>query len=416
MGSTDTRWHGNRTHSPSCGTPETSVALPRSLRVMLGLARAVRSGNADPDLARLFDEGVDWIEVIELANRCRMLPLLISGLQLQDPGLLEAVDLAALDDFMIAHGARCEILIQAHAQTLTKLSKTGIQAVTFKGPALAETVYGDYRARDFRDIDIIVPKADFETAIVGLQKLGYRIDERMEAEFHLISRVGDYPLVIDLHNSLTDIYLPVPSDIDRLWHDLRTVDLHGHRITTFSPEGHLFVCCLHLVKEWHNRAPFFHYALDVAVLLSERSTNEWRALLDSAHDLGVEAYAKLSFSVAARLLERACPIAWKAGEDDALRALCERILADLPRVVHAQPPSRSKFYAAKSLALRRALAPSGGAWLGSELRLIKNQLFFIDTHDMEWVALPTSLHGLYYVLRPIRLTSRYVKRRLQIGR
>ncbi len=416
MEGVDGGWHGNRAHSPSRGTPEASGALPRSLHVMLGLARAIRSGRSDPDLARLFDEEVDWIEVIELANRCRMLPLLISGLRLQDPGLLETADLAVLDDFMTAHDARCRALIQEHARSLAMLSKAGVQAVTYKGPALAETVYGDYRARDFRDIDIIVPKAEFKTAITELQKLGYRIDARMETEFHLISQVGSYPLVIDLHNSLAEFHLPVSASIDRLWHDLRTVDLDGHRIKTFSPEGHLFVCCLHLVKEWHNRTPFFHYALDTAVLLADRSANDWRALLDRAHDLGVEAYAKLSFSVAARLLDRACPVAWKAVEDDALRALCARILADLPRVVCAQKPSKSKFYAAKSLALRRTLTPSAGAWLASELRLIRYQLFFIDNSDMAWLALPTSLHGFYYILRPIRLTTRFLRRCLPTSR
>jgi hypothetical protein len=127
MEGVDGGWHGNRAHSPSRGTPEASGALPRSLHVMLGLARAIRSGRSDPDLARLFDEEVDWIEVIELANRCRMLPLLISGLRLQDPGLLETADLAVLDDFMTAHDARCRALIQEHARSLAMLSKAGVQ-------------------------------------------------------------------------------------------------------------------------------------------------------------------------------------------------------------------------------------------------------------------------------------------------
>jgi hypothetical protein len=400
----------------SLGSSEPVEPLPSTLRVVVGLARAVRSHAADPALTQLLGDDIDWIEVIELTDRCRMLPLLISGLRLQDPGLLDTAHLAALDDFMTGHGGRCELLIQAHARSLAALARKGVPAVTYKGPALAQTVYGDYRARDFRDLDIIVPKDDFESAIAEYEKLGYRIDDRMEAECHLISQVGEYPLVVDLHNSLTDIYLPVSSDIEGLWQDLRAIDLKGHPITTFSPEGHLLVCCLHLVKEWHNRAPFFHYALDVAMLLDERSPNDWRALLDRARALGMEDYAKLSFSVAARLLDRDCPVTWQSGEDDALQALCARLLADLPQATAMRRPSKPKFYAATSLALRRALAPSVGTWLARELRLIKNQLFFIDNRDTDWLSLPAGLRGFYYVLRPIRLTSRYLKRCLSIGR
>ena len=412
----ETNRPGNdRTDADPIATARKPDDLPSSLHAIIGLARAVRSGEPDPGLERLSRDRLDWIEVITLADRCRILPLLISGIRVQDPGVLESGDLAELADFMVAHGERCDLLIATLERSLAGLAKAGIPAVTYKGPVLSKTVYGDYRMRDFRDLDIMVPHGKYESAIAEMQRLGYQIDEFMGAECHLITQTSKYPLVVDLHNGLADIYLPLSRDIDRLWQDLRTIDLGGHRILTFRPEGHLFVSCLHLVKEWHNHAPFLQYALDIVVLLDERPARDWCDLLETARTYGVEAYAKLAFSVAARLLDRDCPVTWKDGQEDALRAVCERLLADLPETLATDKPPATRFYSALSIGVRRALAPSLRSWLASELRLLRTQLFFIDDHDREWLPLPAGLHGLYWVLRPVRLSSRVVKRCLGVG-
>ena len=404
------------TGSRSMASPAGTVDLPPSLQAIVGLAKAVRSGAPDPQAAQLFDGRLDWIEVIGLADRYRLLPLLIAGIRVHDPDLLEKDELAALGDYLKSHSERCEALLEAHTRTIARLAEVGVPAVTYKGPVLAKVVYGNHQVRDFRDLDVLVPPGDFETAIEEMQRIGFRIDDRMEAECHLVSRAGDYPLVVDLHNRLADIYLPVSADIDRLWDHLQTIDLDGNRFLTFAPEGHLFICCLHLVKEWHNREPFLQYALDAAVLLSDRTPEQWCALLETARDMGVKAYAKLSFSAAACLLGRPFPATWESGREDALRMLCEKLIADLPLLVRVERPPETKFYSAKSLAVRRALASSLRSWLASELRLVRGQLFFIDTHDKEWVPLPAGLHGLYLVLRPIRLTARYIKQHRHSGR
>ncbi len=49
-----------------------------------------------------------------------------------------------------------------------------IRFATFKGVALAISLYGDISRREFNDIDLIVHEADLETAESCLRSRGYR--------------------------------------------------------------------------------------------------------------------------------------------------------------------------------------------------------------------------------------------------
>ena len=387
--------------------------LPRAIRALVHLALTVSGQEPSPDDNPLMDgDEPDWVSVIDLADRYRVFPLLLEGIQTLFPALGESAELSPLVSFRGLHHERCEMLVEAHAHCMAQLRSEGIQAVTYKGPVLAQIAYGNHRLRDFRDFDVIVPRESFEAALARMQREGYRIDLKMQAECHLESKVGQYPLFVDVHNRLTDIYFPEPENIERLWKGLEVAELGQQEILTFDHEGHLFICCIHLVKEWHNHEPFLGYALDVAMLLSGHSPSDWRDMLDRAQAMGLGPYAKLGFTLAACLLERDPALIWEGHQkDDPLMALCAKFLDDLARLTEPAAQPKLKFYSARSLGVRRVLASSTSAWLAIELRLLTGQLFFVDEDDMKWLPLPKGLRPLYTLLRPLRLLTRYFARR-----
>jgi hypothetical protein len=64
---------------------------------------------------------------------------------------------------------------------LAALDEAGVPALAFKGPALAEQLYGDSTLRAFMDLDLLVPAADVARARQVVLSLGYTDRHAVEA-------------------------------------------------------------------------------------------------------------------------------------------------------------------------------------------------------------------------------------------
>src|SRR5208282_477844 len=50
----------------------------------------------------------------------------------------------------------------------------GIRLIPYKGPVLAESLYGDAALRSFSDLDFLISPEDFERAKQAIAEIGYR--------------------------------------------------------------------------------------------------------------------------------------------------------------------------------------------------------------------------------------------------
>ena len=71
------------------------------------------------------------------------------------------------------NAARNVLLADELASIIKTLSDSGVDAINFKGPALAIAAYGDLSLRRFIDLDLIVRRNDVASAIEVLSALGY---------------------------------------------------------------------------------------------------------------------------------------------------------------------------------------------------------------------------------------------------
>ena len=392
---------------------ETSDPLPQALRTLVALVDIVQTRDSSSCDQRIPDNDEDWLQVIELANRSRLLPAFIRAVQILDPSFLEENELEQVVLHLEEERERCDILLKHHAKIIQSLETKGVTAVTYKGPILSQIVYDDPYLRQFRDLDVLVSKDQYETAITELQNLGHRIELSMRMECHLIAEANGHPHVVDLHQGLIDSALPSSRNLRLIWDHLEEIEIGENRFLTFASEGHLFISCTHLVKDWHNHDPFLKHAIDVAMFLRKKSQDEWQGLLEKAGAFDVGAYAKLSFTAAAQLLERPFGWIWEQERNDGLRDLSGRLLQDLSQVTQEHKSPNTRFYSARSIAIRRALSSNAIAWLSLEVRLLLTQLFFVDVADQRWVPLPRQLHFLYVAVRPIRVAVLYLTRHLK---
>src|SRR5690606_15105864 len=133
--------------------------------------------NNDPferaNVGILVQEPVEWNELLRLARRHRLVPLLYRQLSsLTDTKLPTGLIRALREEFALnaAHG---QWLLRLLREILTLLREHGISAVPYKGPVLAKRLYGDVVYRQMTDLDILVDPEDMEEPLRQLRSLGY---------------------------------------------------------------------------------------------------------------------------------------------------------------------------------------------------------------------------------------------------
>jgi hypothetical protein len=282
----------------------------------------------------------------------------------------------------------------------------GIPAVTFKGPALAASVYGHIGLREFSDIDLLVHKQDARKAQELLVTHGYKRQPALTAAQQAFFLRFSCECVfsgcsgrsfIDLHWGISSEYFPVPFDAEPLWTRLKPVTLASSRVWTFSPEDLLLFLCVHGAKHlWEQ----LEWICGVAELINTSGGElDWGQVNTRAKELRCERILLLGLALASDILGAGLPghVSNRIRADRAIRALIRRVRERLFRVP-ARPPGTLE----NSLFRLKAMDSLPDAVKGT-LRCA----FVPDLADWASLELPASLYPFYYVIRPIRLLAKY---------
>ena len=264
----------------------------------------IGKGAAD-EIKRIFQNGIDWEYLVQLAYDHNIVPLVYRS--------LESIASAEIPDFV-----KTELKKQVHAGIQVNLSLTkelldllrlfyrqGIRAIPYKGPVLAASVYHDLAVRPFGDIDILVHELDVLSAMNLLTSNGYEIirpQNIAQTEKHLqslwVNRLikkspwayqvvlwnSERQGIVELHWRLTPKYV-FPRTADNLWKDLQPVTLAGETVLSFSPENFLWSLCLHGTRHHWSE---LRWLCDISELIREYPNLNWEKLDAQAGELGVQ--------------------------------------------------------------------------------------------------------------------------------
>src|SRR5262249_8236456 len=137
-------------------------------------------------------------------------------------------------------------------QLLDILEKQGIATVVFKGPILAEVLYGDLSLREFADLDIFVHEADISKAEQALIARGYKsysADKDYRSAF--LSYYGQQPfrgqtgIIVDLHWRLASRSVALPIESAEVWGRLQNVLIAGRMVPTLAQEDLVLLLAAH---------------------------------------------------------------------------------------------------------------------------------------------------------------------------
>lgn len=187
-----------------------------------------------------------------------------------------------------------------------------ILAVPYKGPALAESLYGNVAFRRCNDLDILVTRADVPRARTLLEEVGFaplHPTTPASREFLLQKRHSeifrrDPGLFVELHWAFAKQRGLFPLDLDMLRPRLQEMTLAGSRVQVFAPEDQLLILCVHGANHLWSR---LEWLCGIAELI-RNSSLAWQEVLERAQELHSRKALFLGLVLADELLGAPVPV------------------------------------------------------------------------------------------------------------
>jgi hypothetical protein len=352
---------------------------------------------------------LDWSRVMEISEHHDVMPLVCARIgELGDAP--KPVALRARSECM--RNAQKNIQL-AHEllRVLECLQSHGIRALPYKGPVLAQAVYGDLALRLFSDLDVLIPPEDLARAKIALRELDYEPNVAFSPAVERAYIASGYELTFDgtLGRNLLELqwrllpkFYSVEITVAQLLARSRFAQLSGNEVRTLAPEDLLIALCLHAAKHAWARLSWI-CDIDRAVRALEV---DWTVLARRASGLGVARIVEICLLVAERMLgtprSASCQLSFT---DKAAAEITEKVEATLTLCADCDVESldyfcfmvqsRERIRDKARFFWRLAITPGMGEWSSIEL--------------------PEFLSPLYRVVRLTRLAGKALPRFAQRG-
>lgn len=358
---------------------------------------------------------INWKYVRDASMRHGVFPLVHNSLLNVCPNELPASLLKEFSDLYRANAVHNIHLTSALLEIISSFENKNIPVVPFKGPVLAQFVYGDPGMRIFGDLDILISKADTGRASSELIHLGYKpvlnlslpqMRLYMAYEDDLIFIHEKTGVCVELHWELTGRCLSLPMDMDFVNDNMQSVRVLGKVVSHLSYENLLIYLCVHGARHMWARIEWLY---SIAELLSDSHVINWDIIWQKADQLRCRRFVLHALVLAEDIFCSKIPhdVEEVIKKDNALPALNEIIKSRLfpfgndEQKKGQEPGARFSKY---QLMLR-------DSWYEKNKYLVL-QLIGPREVDWHWISLPGFFSVFYFFLRPVRLIVQFVSNKL----
>jgi hypothetical protein len=261
------------------------MSLTMEKALLVACARARLEPDDAAQVRRLAADVRDWPAVLDLARRHRMLPMLHTHVSAVADDLVPAQTLAELRQQFAANAAK-SLTLAMEVLAITELfDRESVRAIPYKGPTLAQCVYGSLAARQMKDLDVLIRRDDFDRAVSLLADRGFQLVarpwsalRRLGLEYQAVLTRASDSMVIELHWTIVPRAIAPPIGVDDLWPNLLRTSMLGRSIPSPSHEDTLVILCVHGAKHQWAR---LEWITGVAELVRSKPV-DWLAVLARA--------------------------------------------------------------------------------------------------------------------------------------
>lgn len=284
-------------------------------KLLVATARTYLDPSSQATINRLLQGQIEWALLIQMAHQHEITPLLYTCLRQIDSSSVPAAVMQRLQ-LEFEQGAQWNLYLTHELLALLKrLAEYGIAAVPYKGPILAQEIYGNLALRHFADMDLIVRRRDVARVRQLLSEEGYRPRQLLTPfqeflQFYSKNTRGfihmSKNVKFDLHWGVTQLrHFSFPMTEERFWSLLQSRHLGGVKVAVIPPEEMLQFLCIHGARHhWI----ILKWVCDVAEMIRQRPDLQWSRLITQAEDLGNLRILWLGLHLANRVLDAPLPV------------------------------------------------------------------------------------------------------------
>jgi hypothetical protein len=383
-------------------TVENATAVDAEWRLLLAACSQLPREEKQA-LFESFRNAVQWNRVWELADRHNLQPLLYEALA-NAGNLIPSREMKVLEKLHQTNIHKSLLVARELVRIAAHLAEAGIEAIPYKGVALAQFLYGDIALRQAGDIDLLIRSRDLPRVRSSLRELGYAphvsfspAQERayLKAGYECAFDGAAGPNLLEVQWAVQPRFYAVDLPQDELFHRAMTFTVAGHRINALSPEDLFIVLSLHAAKHLWGR---LIWVCDLAQIVNLPTLN-WDWIAKQSKKLGIVRILRIGLLLAHRLLQAEIPNQADAlGEDAVAPLLALKIERDIKDSSVCDPESLAYF----KMMLRIRERPT------DRLRFVTRLAFTSGPGEWTTIRLPGPLFPLYHLVRFYRLGRKMV--------
>jgi len=282
------------------------AALAPEFELVLTCAQPVLNQATVASVEALVHRNLDWKHLTRLALSHGLSPLVYTRLEpflsrpLPGDVLKLKTDAVLLTEHALIHTGEMKRLVPY-------LQANGIETLVFKGPALAQGLYGRIGLRPFLDLDLFVQPRDVAKAWSLLAAEGYTLEynmsredlpELMKAGNHLPLHGANHNECVELHWTFFAKTRATFFDSDGAWSRRVPVVIQDVAVKTLAPHDLVHFLCLHGTKHVWSRLAWL---ADLVWFIYKYPCFDWDALLAEAHENGTRRMVLVGLALAHEL-------------------------------------------------------------------------------------------------------------------
>jgi hypothetical protein len=399
---------------PQSSMSSATLKTEEGFELLCALTNVELSSERRERIANWDLSALDWSEVLRLAEYHGVLPLaarnLIEHYCVKDGrGLPPEVE-RSLRSAYEANLRRSLWFGAELARIMQDFERQQLRAVPYKGPALAQLIYGDLSLRSFSDLDFLISPVDFERAKQALAEIGYRPAADLTPDVERFWLRTGYERsfdsaagknLVELQWALLPHFYAVDLRVEDLLARAGTAVVGEREVLCLSPEDSLLALCLHAAKHLWTRLIWLSDIAETLRSYSRTQTIDYSLVFSRARSLGIARILGVSFWLVENVLRAEIP---KSAEeiiaaDPQVPILGSEFATRLARGATYDFESTEYFRLILKLRERR----------GDRLRYLSRLVWTPGAGEIAAVRLPETLFPLYRIVRLGRLIRKLVR-------